>query len=213
MGRTKLLFSMISMLVVTVPLVAQPPPQDSLADVARKLREQHDKAANKAPKVFTNDNLPAPAPWEPVNSQVGQFPSATPPSASGEAAGKPASASPSEEAVGKPAESPEGSQKTREYWQGKFAAARRDLANAKRQQELSEDELNLLQIQQVRELDSSAKADLTAKVQAKQSEVDVNKATTDAAQKALDDLDKEFKDSGAPEDWSQTDAPKAQPGG
>ena len=72
-------------------------------------------------------------------------------------------------------------------------------------QQLSEDELNLLQIQQAREIDPAVKADLAAKVQAKQSEVDVNKATTEAAQKALDDLEKEFKDSGAPDDWSQTD--------
>jgi hypothetical protein len=54
-------------------------------------------------------------------------------------------------------------------------------------------------------LDPNAKADLTAKVQDKQSEVDVNRATTEAAQKALDDLEKAFQDSGAPDDWSQTD--------
>jgi hypothetical protein len=30
-------------------------------------------------------------------------------------------------------------------------------------------------------------------------------ATTESAQKALDDLSKEFKESGAPDDWSQTD--------
>ncbi len=50
-----------------------------------------------------------------------------------------------------------------------------------------------------------AKADLTAKVQAKQSEVDVNNSTTDAAQKVLDELNKEFKESGAPDEWSETD--------
>jgi len=79
------------------------------------------------------------------------------------------------------------------------------LAKAKELQQLSEDELNLLQIQQVREIDPVAKADLTAKVQAKQSEVGLNTAATDAAQNALDDLEKEFKASGAPDDWSQTD--------
>ena len=57
----------------------------------------------------------------------------------------------------------------------------------------------------------SAKADFTAKVQAKQSEVDVNTATTQAAQKALDDLMQEFKDSGAPEEWSQTEEASAPP--
>jgi hypothetical protein len=62
-----------------------------------------------------------------------------------------------------------------------------------------------LQIQQVREIDPDLKAQLTAKVQDKQSEVDVNKATTEAAQKALDDVEKAFQDSGAPEDWNQTE--------
>jgi hypothetical protein len=79
------------------------------------------------------------------------------------------------------------------------------VAKAKEHQQLSEDELNLLQIQQVRELDSMAKDALNAKVQSKQSEIDVNAAATEAAQKVLDDLSKEFKDSGAPDDWSQTD--------
>jgi ribosome-binding protein aMBF1 (putative translation factor) len=102
-------------------------------------------------------------------------------------------------------ESPEDKIKTRDYWQGKFKAARQDVAKAKEQQQLSEDELNLLQIQQVRELDPMAKSDLTAKVQSKQSDVNVNTAATQAAQKNLDDLEQEFKDSGAPEEWNQTD--------
>jgi hypothetical protein len=79
------------------------------------------------------------------------------------------------------------------------------LAKAKELQQLSEDELNLLQIQQVREIDPAVKANLTEQVQAKQSEVDVSKAATDAAQKALENLEKEFKASGAPDDWNQTD--------
>jgi hypothetical protein len=116
-----------------------------------------------------------------------------------------APAAPSQETASKQSESPDNSPKTREYWQEKFKAARQDLAKAKELQQLSEDELNLLQIQQVREIDPVAKADLTAKVQAKQSEVGLNTAATDAAQNALDDLEKEFKASGAPDDWSQTD--------
>jgi hypothetical protein len=84
------------------------------------------------------------------------------------------------------------------------------VARVKEQQQLAEDELNLLQIQQAREMDPIAKQDLDTKVQAKQSEVDINKATTDAAQKNLDDLAKEFKDSGAPEEWSQTEHAQGQ---
>jgi hypothetical protein len=79
--------------------------------------------------------------------------------------------------------------------------ARRNLAHAKEQQQLAEDELNLLQIQEVREIDPATKQALTAKVQAKQSDVEVVTATTAAAQKDLDDVEREFKDTGAPDDW------------
>ena len=128
-----------------------------------------------------------------------------PPSTDGKTTSKPANPPPSEGAGSKQPESPDDKANTRDYWQGKFRAARQDLAKAKELQQIAEDELNLLQIQQAREMDPTAKADLTSKVQAKQSEVDTNKAATEAAAKTLDDLEEAFKDSGAPEDWSQTD--------
>ena len=186
MGRTTLLFTIL-MLSAVLPLVARPQQQESLGDVARQLRDQHDKGSRKATKVFTNDNLPEPKPGA-KPAQASPHP-ATPPS----------------ETAGKPPEPPAGKDKTRDYWQGKFKAARLDVAKAKEQQQLAEDELNLLQIQQAREMETTGKADLTAKVQAKQSEVDTNQAATDAAQNALDDLEKDFKASGAPDDWRQTD--------
>ena len=103
-----------------------------------------------------------------------------------------------EEPAANPPETQEDKARTRDYWQERFKAARRDVAKAKEHEQLSEDELSLLQIRQVRELDPIAKDDLSAEVQAKQSEVDVNKVATDAAEKALDDLTKEFEASSAP---------------
>jgi len=201
MGRTALLFAIL-MLSAALPLLAQPQQQESLGDLARQLREQRDKDAKKPAKVFTNDNLPAPKPGEAVNSQPAppQNPS-TPAQTTSKSTTPPSS----QEAGGKQPESPEDKAHTRDYWQGKFKAARQQAARAKEMQQLAEDELNLLQIQQVREINPNAKADLTAKVQAKQSEVDTNKAATEAAQQALADLEKAFEDSGAPEDWSRTD--------
>jgi hypothetical protein len=204
MRRTTLLITLL-MLSATLPLVAQPQQQESLGDLARQLRQQHDKDAKKATKVFTNDNLPTAIPGEAVNSQPAQPAPGEQPSTPPQTTSKPATPPSSEETSSNQPESPEDKAKTRDYWQEKFKAARQDVAKAKAQQQLGEDELNLLQIQQVREIDPSAKADLTTKVQAKQSEVDTNKAATEAAQKALDDLEKAFKDSGAPDDWSQTD--------
>ena len=204
MGRTSLLITIL-LLSVALPLAAQPQQQESLGDLARQIREQHDKATKKATKVFTNDNLPAPVPGEAVNSTPAPPAPADHPSTPEPSTAKPASSPPSQETGSNPPESPEDKVKTRDYWQGKFKAARQDVAKAKEMQQLSEDELNLLQIQQAREIDATVKADLGTKVQDKQSQVDVNKLTTEAAQKALDDLEKAFKESGAPDDWSQTD--------
>jgi hypothetical protein len=201
MSRNTLLLTLL-LLSVALPVFAHPQQGESLGDVARQLREQKENNPRKATKVFTNDNLPKPKPGEAISSLPLPPEPLSPP---GKSAVKPAGPLSTKESGDKSHESEEDKVKTRDYWQDKFKAARRDVAKAKELQQLSEDELNLLQIQQVRELDSMAKQDLTAKVQAKQSEVDVNMATTESAQKALDDLSKEFKESGAPDDWSQTD--------
>jgi hypothetical protein len=179
---------------------SQPQPQESLGDVARQNRAQKD--ATKRPRVFTNDNLPGPAPGEPVTTL-----SSPPekPSRPVQTTSTPATPPSSKETGNKRPESAGDRVKTRDYWQGKFKAARQDVAKAREHQTLAEDELNLLQIQQVREIDSAVKADLTTKVQAKQSEVDVDKAAGEAALKALDNLEKDFQESGAPDDWSKTE--------
>lgn len=201
MGKTTLLFT-VFFLSAAVTVCAQPQQQESLGDLARQLREQKESAARKAAKVYTNDNLPPPAPWEVTAPQESPDEHALTP---GQTNAKPTEATSSGEPGSTPAESPEDKIKTRDYWQGKFKEARQDVAQAKEHQQIAEDQLNLLQIQQVRELDPIAQTDLTVKVQDKQSEVNIDKESTDAAQKVLDDLEKEFKDSGAPEDWSKTE--------
>jgi hypothetical protein len=201
MGRMTTLFAIV-WLSAAAPLAAQSTQPPSLGDVARQLREQKDKDTRKAAKVVTNDNLPEPVPGEAI-TVLPAVPSSLKNPETSEA--KPA-APPTE--TGNPTKPPEGVPKTREEWQTKFKAARQDLAKSKEMQQLSEDELNLLQIEEAREINADAKAELDSKIQAKQSEVDLNKTTTGLAQKALDDMEKEFKESGAPEEWSNTEAPK-----
>jgi hypothetical protein len=201
MGRTNTLLVTFLCLGAALPLAAQSTQPQSLGDVARQLRAQKERDAKTTTKVITNDNLPAPIPGEAITILP-----ATPANPSTPAATDSKPATPSSETSKDKPESKEVKPRTREEWQAKFKAARQDLAKAKEMQQLSEDELNLLQIEQARELHPDAPdADLTAKVQTKQSEVNVNQATTKDAQKALDDLEKEFKDSGAPDDWSNTD--------
>ena len=199
--RTQYLRFAVLVLVLGLPISLAA--QESLGDLARHLREQKEKAPKKAVKVYTNDNLPARPP--------GEGPAAS--ASTSTEAGTNATPSSTAEASGKTAEGPEAEKtgssedkkKTREYWQGKFKALRGGLAGAQEALQLSKDELNLLQVQDARAIDPNEKTDLDAKVQAKQDEVNANQRAADKVKKQLDDLEKEFVDSGAPADWGKTD--------
>jgi len=61
----------------------------------------------------------------------------------------------------------------------------------------------LLQTQQARQaLNTDVQAELAKKIPAKQAEVDTARAATEKATQELEDLQKEFAASGAPEEWS-----------
>jgi len=100
---------------------------------------------------------------------------------------------------------PEDKQKTKEYWQAKFRAARANLKKAEEVQKLSENEISLLQRRKVQEPSPDAQKQIDQDLSARQSELDAATAATDKAKQELDDLQKEFDDSGAPADWSVTD--------
>jgi len=212
MRKTPMLL-MIAGLSVALPLVAgqQPDPSqppESLGDLARQVREQRAKAPQKPAKVITNDDLPARpqgAEGPSVATQNSETPAGGEEPNPAETTAKPAPSESPQEKPGAEPESPEGKGKNHEYWQGKFKEARQSLARAKDEQHLVEDELNLLQIQQVRELGPDAKEELGAQARNKQAEVEAKQAATDKSQKALDDLEQEFTQSGAPGDWNKTD--------
>jgi chromosome segregation ATPase len=100
---------------------------------------------------------------------------------------------------------PETRKGTKGYWQSRFKAARTRLADAEERQQLAEDELNLFQIQDAREPNPSVKPELADKIKAKEDEVSGTRAATQEAQKNLEDLENEFKASGAPDEWSETE--------
>ena len=183
----------------------------SLGDLARQERAKRAKETKKAVKVVTDEDLPPRPAEEPKAttspSESAEQPGEQPAEQPTEQATEPPATSPEEASAPPPAEEakPEDKQKTRDYWQGRFKAAKQRIADAEELQRLAEDELSLLQIQQARELSPDAKSDLDAQVKAKSAEVESKRAQTAKAQKALEDLEKDFKESGAPEDWSKTD--------
>jgi len=196
----------IVIVLTSLPLLAAP--QQSLGDLARKLRQQQ-KSGVKPAKVYTNDNLPS------RNTDEGHAAasSAPAPNPSEQAPAEGESPAPAKrtgnapeagQAASQP-EKPEDKKKTREYWQARFKAARARVVEAQERQQLAEDELNFLQIQSVHELDPAKKSDYPPKIQDKQDEVAQKQAATEEARKALEDLQKEFQASGAPDDWSVTE--------
>jgi hypothetical protein len=196
--------------ISSLPLLAAP--QQSLGDLARQLREQQLKAGLKTTKVYTNDNLPAGKPGEGRAAASGaSITGAATPSEQAPAEGelgqaaKPTSPAPETGQAATKPEKPEETNETKEYWQARFKSARAQLADAQERQQLAEDELNLLQIQEIRALDRNAKTELAEKIKAKQDEVSQRRAETGKAQKALEDLQQEFKESGAPDEWSETE--------
>jgi len=89
-----------------------------------------------------------------------------------------------------PVEQSEG--KGGKNWDARLKLARARLADAEEQLGVSQEELKLLRIQDVRALNSSTKADLDGKVKDKEDEISQEQAQRDEAQKALDDLQREF---------------------
>jgi hypothetical protein len=202
----------LASLGLIVLLTAATAAAQSLGDIARESRQQRAKEARKPAKVYTNDNLPARPPGEGPTASRGM--AAEPAEGTTTTEAEPG-APPAEPGAAEPAtppspsaaepEKPEDKIKTKEYWQARFKAARANLASAEEEQQLAEDELSLLQIQQARELAPEIQQEIGDKIAAKKAEVETKRAATARAHKALQELEKEFKESRAPAEWSKTD--------
>jgi hypothetical protein len=191
MSHRRRLIVFLGASLLLIPKVA---PSQSLGEVARELRQERAKHPAKAVKVYTNDNI--------VKSETGPLSSAETAPAAAEAGETKISPAP------QPLEQQtKNAIKTKEYWQARFSAARAVLSRAKEEQRLVEDELSLLQIQRVRELDPNRSKELRIRVNEKADELKTKREATEKAQKALNDLKKEFKQSGAPEDWIGNGSP------
>jgi chromosome segregation ATPase len=124
------------MILLALPVCYGAPPQESLAEAARKAREQK-KNQPKPAKVITNDDLAA------TPGSVSVVGTAAP--VEKEGAGQP-QASGKQAAEGKKATPPE-EEKGQAYWRKRFAEAQRKLQDAQRELDILQRELNLKQRQ------------------------------------------------------------------
>ena len=204
--RATLFLLMFGALLLRFPVTI---PAQSLGEVARRYRKELEERKKKGEvpvKVFTNDDIDRMPPISIVGPSEGRHPEPGPKQTTttqppGTTVGQPSSA-PTLEKHGKTEESA----KSKEYWQAKFKTARAALEQAKEKQTLVEDEVQLLQIQQARDLNPDRSRKLNSKIDASTIELETKREATHKAQAALDEIEKEFKKSGAPEDWIRDDA-------
>ena len=193
-------------LVIALVLLAPSGSQaQSLGEIARQYRQEREAREKKGEvpvKIFTNDDV---ARMPPVTTLKIGGPSEAAGANQSEHASQNAAAegeSPAGPQKLKPAET-EPSTKSKAYWQARFKAARDALAHAQEEQALVEEERRLLKIQQARELDPDKSRKLNGQIDKATTELEAKRAATQKAQAALDELEKEFKGSNAPQDWVQ----------
>lgn len=202
---TKTLCATVSLIVLGALLL--PPPAgtsaQSLGEIARQYRKELETRKKKGEvpvRVFTNDDVARMPPLStsvslqqkppaPGKKQPAPRPSAT--------AQRQSPAAPSAKQAGEA----EKKVKSKEYWQAQFKAARAALDYAKEEQNVVKSELQLLQIQQARELDPDRSRQLNGQIDAATVELESRRAATGKARQSLEKLEKQFKKSGAPQDW------------
>lgn len=200
MKLTRLFSTLLALALV--PAASSGQSLGELARQCRKEREAREKKGEAHVKVFTNDDIARMPPITILKSSV-QTPASpqTQPSS-------PQAASSSGARLGTPARSAgkgKSPEKSKEYWQARFKAARARLAHAIEEQKLVENEFRLLQIQQARELDPDRSRKLNGRIDSATVELEVKRAATEKDREEMEKLEKEFKDSGAPQDWIPED--------
>jgi len=172
----------------SLPALAQDQQQssDPVAEAARKARAQKE-AATKPKHVITNDDIPS-AP--PPTATAGDTKSAKPATAQDD------SASTKEE--------PEGNPKTESYWRKKFAKAHTKLAQAEKERDILQRELEQSQVQYYpdpqkalfQQNDRSDINEKRAKLDAKQKEIENLK-------QSISDLEDDLRKAGGDPGWSR----------
>ena len=168
---------------------AQQQDQPSVAEAARKNREEKEKKNQPKPtKVYTDDNIGGAG--GPV-SVVGQAPPATSDSNGNAAAGGQSSGDgPHDKA----------------YWKGKFSAARTKLADDKKNLDLTQRELNLKQTQYYSDPNEAMKQQYSSdELKQMKDKIDKLNADIEKDEQAISDLEDQLRQSGGDPGWARED--------
>jgi hypothetical protein len=161
------------------------PQQDSLADAARKAREQKKEAAPKPPRVFTNDNLP-------TQGGISSVGAAAPGSGSDSA---------SDDKTGTTGGKAGSEEKT---WRDKFASLRHKLDQDQENLDVMQRELGVLNTQFYGDPMKGLQQGLT-RSDINQKIADINKMTAqiEADKQAISDAEDELRKTGGDPGWAR----------
>lgn len=178
----KAILGLVGALLCAGPLAFGSPQQPSVADAARKSREQK-KAPAKPARVFTNDDLDR---RPDAVSVVG---------AAAAAPAEPAAASTEEQ---------KKDEKGEAYWRKKFADARANLRNAEKELDILQRELNLQQMQYYSDPNKALREQLERKdINEQRKKIEDKRKEIAQHRQALSDLEDDLRRSGGDSGWAR----------
>lgn len=190
----KVILGAVGLILLAYPLCYSAPQQESVAEAARKAREQK-KNQPKSTKVFTNDDL-ASVPGG--VSVIGTAPAAAEKGTEGkaEAAGKKAGT------AGKEGKKEE--EKGESYWRKRFADARTRLQDAEKELDIMQRELNLKQMQYYADPNKALQEQYTRQeINTYQQKIDAKRKEVEQLRQALSDLEDELRRAGGDPGWAR----------
>jgi predicted RNase H-like nuclease (RuvC/YqgF family) len=186
--RISALSALLGVAALTTPAQqapSQPSTGDPVADAARKARAEQ-KTAPKPKKVFTNDDIPSSVP---------------PPAAADSTAKNAAQAQPDDQSAQKstdPADDP----KNQAYWQKRAKTLRAKLANAERELDVLQRELNKDEVQYYPDPQKALMQQYNrSDINAKRAKVDAKKAEVESLKQQVDDLEDAVRKAGGDPGW------------
>ena len=170
--------------------------EPSLADSARKLREQK-KEAPKAKRVFSNDDIPA------QSRGVSTVGSAAPSDSSAAASGTAAATGAPDDTTAKPDDKAKLSADDEAKWRKKFSEVRAKIASAEKEIDVMQRELNLNQQQYYSDPNVAVREQYSRNdINQGKKKIDDKKAELDALKQQLTELQDDLRRAGAPASWA-----------
>lgn len=161
----------------------------SLGDLARQLRAERAKAAQKPEKIYSNDNLPARPPKEGLTAAGGMVP---------EAAEQPVTKG---EATPSPGE-PSAEAHNEKYYRAKMSELRSQLELHQRELDVQQQKLSQNEMQYYPDPNKALVQEYTrADVNKRTQDVDKKKEEIAADEKAMDDLRDQLRREGGDPGW------------